>query len=337
MTRRAKTGKVLLLSPYGRFLGYCNMSFVVKGKRGEKKVPFYKVGEIILQTGNSVSVGALSSAGFWGVDVMVMSASGRPVSSMVSLDDFSHVGTRVAQYEAYKNRAKGIAKIFLLGKIRGQTLLLQKYGLEFKELPLIDFGGCLDDVRHRWNSLESKYSRFYFSRIFKLFPKFLQINRREGFRAYDGTNNLLNFCYMFLGWKVFRALIKAKLEPFLGFLHKVQENRPSLVCDFQELYRYLMDNFIIEYSKKLTKKDFEKHFVKGRFNRKTPRVYLDHEKTNRLVEALTEYFKSRVEVPTMRKRGRSQSLETLICQEASLFAAFLRGEKSDWKPRLVIP
>jgi len=58
-----------------------------------------------------------------------------------------------------------------------------------------------------------------------------------------------------LSWKVHRALINAKLEPFLGFLHLVQYGKPSLVCDFQELYRYLVDNFLIQYCRRLDSKD----------------------------------------------------------------------------------
>lgn len=59
-----------------------------------------------------------------------------------------------------------------------------------------------------------------------------------------------------LAWKVHRALINAKLEPYLGFLHSEQFGKPSLVCDFQELYRYLIDDFLIERRKKFHKKDF---------------------------------------------------------------------------------
>jgi hypothetical protein len=36
----------------------------------------------------------------------------------------------------------------------------------------------------------------------------------------------------------------------------VQYSKPSLVCDFQELYRYLIDNYLIERCQKLRKKDF---------------------------------------------------------------------------------
>ena len=37
-------------------------------------------------------------------------------------------------------------------------------------------------------------------------------------------------------WKVHRAVIRAKLEPYLDFLHTQQYGKPSLVCDLQELY-----------------------------------------------------------------------------------------------------
>lgn len=54
-----------------------------------------------------------------------------------------------------------------------------------------------------------------------------------------------------------RAIIKAKLEPFLGFVHSEQFGKPSLVCDLMELYRFLIDDFIMQYSKGLRKKGNE--------------------------------------------------------------------------------
>ena len=84
----------------------------------------------------------------------------------------------------------------------------------------------------------------------------MQIRNRKTFKAYDGVNNIFNLAYEILKWKVHRAIIKAKLEPYLGFLHSEQWGKPSLVCDLQELYRYLIDDFIIEYCRKIRKKDF---------------------------------------------------------------------------------
>ena len=53
---------------------------------------------MVLKSGNMVSTGALASLGFWDVDVMVMTQRGRPVALLKSLDDDSHVKTRICQY-----------------------------------------------------------------------------------------------------------------------------------------------------------------------------------------------------------------------------------------------
>jgi CRISPR/Cas system-associated endonuclease Cas1 len=70
-----------------------------------------------------------------------------------------------------------------------------------------------------------------------LFAKFLRgpPSRKATFLAYDGMNNTFNLAYEVLKWKVHAAIVKAKLEPYLGFLHSAQFGKPSSVCDFQEL------------------------------------------------------------------------------------------------------
>ena len=67
---------------------------------------------------------------------------------------------------------------------------------------------------------------------------------------------MFNLAYEVLQWKVHQALLKAKLEPYLGFLHTTAMGKPSLICDFMELYRYLIDDFLIQYCRKLKASDF---------------------------------------------------------------------------------
>jgi CRISPR-associated protein Cas1 len=76
----------------------------------------------------------------------------------------------------------------------------------------------------------------YFEQIFSLIPEKLRPAERKTFQAYDGINNIFNLAYEALSWRVHIALINAELEPYLGFLHSVQEGKPSLVCDLEELY-----------------------------------------------------------------------------------------------------
>ena len=51
------------------------------------------------------------------------------------------------------------------------------------------------------------------------------------------------------------------------------------------------------------------------------------------MKKMNEFFESKVEVPRIRV-GNKQTIETLINEEALLFAKYLRGEINDWKPRL---
>ena len=117
-------------------------------------------------------------------------------------------------------------------------------------------GESLDKIRTRLHKIEDRYTKRYFDQIFGLLPEPIRPKHRKGFKAYDGTNNIFNLAYETLSWKIHRALIKAKLEPYLGFLHSVQHGKPSLVCDFMELYRYLIDYFLIEYCRSLNPRDF---------------------------------------------------------------------------------
>ncbi len=104
--------------------------------------------------------------------------------------------------------------------------------------------------------MKTKYSKRYFNQIFELFPETIGSSSRETFLAYDGMNNTFNLAYEVLKWKVHTAIVGAKLEPYLGFLHSVQFGKPSLVCDLMGLYRYLIDDFLIQYCQKLRVKDF---------------------------------------------------------------------------------
>lgn len=191
-------------------------------------------------------------------------------------------------------------------------------------------------ARRRLLPIESKYTKRYFSQIFELFPEKLRPSSRETFLAYDGVNNTFNLAYEVLSWKVHRAIIKAKLEPYLGFLHSTAFGKPSLVCDFQELYRCLIDDFLIQYCQSLRVKDFAVKAERLSKMRRGKREYLSEPKTTDLMKRLSVYFESKVEVPRI-KHGCRQTLETLISEEALLFAKYLRNERENWIPRVVVP
>ncbi|OGD45759.1 hypothetical protein A3K70_00620 [Candidatus Bathyarchaeota archaeon RBG_16_48_13] len=148
-------------------------------------------------------------------------------------------------------------------------------------------------------------------------------------------NNIFSLAYEILSWKVHRALIRAKLEPYLGFLHSAQYVKPSLVCDFQELHRYLIDDFLVQHCRKLRKKDFMVKTENLSPGKKGKREYLNDSGTDDLMKELDKFFERRVEIPRIRV-GQGQTLEILINEEALLFARFLRDERENWTPRVEV-
>lgn len=136
-----------------------------------------------------------------------------------------------------------------------------------------------------------------------------------------------------LSWKVHRALINAKIEPFLGFLHSIQYGKPSLVCDFQELYRYLIDDFLIQNCGRLNSKNFVVKIENLSRNKKGKRIYLNDIQTEDLMKQLNVFFESKIRIPRI-KVGEKQTIETLINEETLLFAKYLRNERETWNPRI---
>ena len=67
--------------------------------------------------------------------------------------------------------------------------------------------------------------------------------------------------------------------------------------------------------------------------RKGKREYLNDAETRRMMKELERYFESKVEIPLI-IYGKRQRIETLINEETSLLAKYLRDEKKTWIPRV---
>jgi hypothetical protein len=96
----------------------------------------------------------------------------------------------------------------------------------------------------------------------------------------------------------------------------------------------LIDDFLIERCQKLRKKDFVlvsdfmMHLKMGK------KIHLKEYETDSLAEDLNAFFERMVDVERI-KVGKRQTIDTLISEEALLFAKFLRLERNTWVPRLV--
>jgi CRISPR/Cas system-associated endonuclease Cas1 len=74
------------------------------------------------------------------------------------------------------------------------------------------------------------------------------------------------------------------------------------------------------------------HLQGGR-NPEEEREYLSDSETKTLLDELNKFFETKIEIKRIRN-GEHQTLETLINEEALLFAKYLRGEVKGWEPRV---
>jgi hypothetical protein len=65
------------------------------------------------------------------------------------------------------------------------------------------------------------------------------------------------------------------------------------------------------------------------------KIHLKEYETDSLAEDLNAFFDRMVNIERI-KIGKRQTIDTLICEEALLFAKFLRNENKDWHPRIGI-
>jgi CRISP-associated protein Cas1 len=333
------------LSDYGSYLGRDQGCFEVRQKTGKvERYPHFEneIGEAVLKSGSYVSVDALIDLALWNIDTYIMTRNNRVVALLRNMEDDNHVETRTAQYQALEN-GKGIqiAKQIVMSKLEGSQRVLNKWSLEPFDMDLIKRqisaipAKELKGFRRRLLAVEANCAKPYFERIFSLFPENIRPENRKTRMAYDGINNVFNFGYYVLKCRVHKALIKAKLEPYLGFLHAVRSDNAGLVCDFMEPYRYLIDDLLIERCQKYKKKDFvavTDFMMKLRMGKK---IHLCEYETDELAEALNELFNRFSDIPRIR-HGFKQTLDTLIAEEAFLLAKSLQENDNEWVPRLVL-
>lgn len=100
-----------------------------------------------------------------------------------------------------------------------------------------------------------------------------------------------------------------------------------------ELYRYLIDNYLIQNYRGISKNRFVTKKESMMRKKVGKREYLNDADSKKLMRRLNMFLECEVEIPRIR-HGKKQTLETLINEEAYLLAKFLRKERKDWNPRI---
>ena len=244
-----------------------------------------------------------------------------------------HVETRIKQYQAHScDKGICIAKSILTAKITAEASLLERYNAGFDSRPYLRQIKRVktqpgDKTRRALFSIEGEYSQKYVPRFFKLFPTQLQTHVRESYGATAALNNILNLSYEVLRWEVYKSILDAHLDPYLGYLHSIEHSKPSLVCDIQEPYRAWIDAFLVEYCRRLSSRDLEAKYHQGK-----PRIFLKHPESSKLIAELNTHLNRRAGKQRTHKYGSSSKLKTIIQEDTERLAGYVRGKLHSWQP-----
>lgn len=85
--------------------------------------------------------------------------------------------------------------------------------------------------------LEAQAAQIYWFMIARIIDQYIKFEGRKKRGATDPVNVMINYGYGILYTRTWRALHKARLNPYIGYLHSNQRGDPALVFDFIEEFR----------------------------------------------------------------------------------------------------
>jgi CRISPR-associated protein Cas1 len=329
----------LTVSEFGDYLGVQGLDFISKNDKGElhNRVPIYQAKQILLTPKGCVSTRALLFAAVYGINTLVLSHSGKPLSVLVPLSQLANGELKLKQFEFCRSpRGSEMAKKIVEAKLLSQKAFLDslygakqriEYHAEALEKP-VRLLRAVDprdsrSARKQLLSVESSYGEFYFQSLRPFFNRKLATGARIGRGAYDPMNNMLNLGYAVLESEVLKAILSAMLDPSMGVLHTSHSSKFSLALDLMEPHRTIVDKFVLRFSERLGLRDFQLRF--GRF-------FLTQDLTIEFLSQLDREFDSFLEGGKVRGRSQRFRVRTAIQDEAVKFARVVEGKDQEYEP-----
>jgi CRISP-associated protein Cas1 len=226
----------------------------------EMEIAPHNVTTILMHEHASVSTDAILVAMQNDIDVLICNGVGHPLGRFMPLKPHAPVRVQKAQLLVSNMPvALDIARQWLVEKSTHQINLLQHMTV-YRQQPFKDsvekFVARLtplkEDLRRvelannkkaaqTLRGIEGNFSRIYFEALNDMMPEGYAFNTRSRQPAQDIFNATLNYAYGILYRRVEKELTMVGLNPYVGFMHRDDYKRLSLVFDFIEPFRVAAD------------------------------------------------------------------------------------------------
>lgn len=328
----------LVLSTPGLMVGKRENKLIVK-KSGivVQEVQLLNLKNVtILSDGISFTSNVVQACADYKISIDFLKRDGLPYAMLHTLY-FSEAKTGIAQLEAYNNgKCFHLVRHFIGGKITNQSNLIKyfsKYYLKRNKVFSETLEATLETLKKHASSalklkhddldtfrqsmfgIEGQASARYWEAMAHIINIHIPFAGRERQGATDLVNCMLNYGYGILYSRVSEAIIKARINPNLSYLHKPEKNRPSLVYDLIEEFRQQgVDRVIIS----IITKSKDLKVTDGQLDERTKKLV-----ATKIIERLNT-----VEV----FRSKEMRFFEIIQHQAIAIAKYLEGENPKYKP-----
>lgn len=190
-----------------------------------------------------------------GIETVLLSEHGDFYGRLVGATS-GHGALRVAQVLRSRDDAwaRATAQQFVRGKLHNMKVFLQRYARRLEEPGIRRAVESIDWLIERTgrtlnlNSLmgvEGQATAVYFGVWKELLQPPWQFEKRIRRPPTDPVNVLLSFGYTLLQQNILGAVLTAGLDPYIGFLHQLTYNRPSLTLDLMEEFRPVIVDSVV--------------------------------------------------------------------------------------------
>ncbi|MFA7061610.1 MAG: CRISPR-associated endonuclease Cas1 [Pedobacter sp.] len=331
-------GFELVVSTPGAFIGKTRKGVVIKNKGVVvHEAPLNNLQHIFVTSPSvTLSSNVVAFCAEKKIPIDFMEHGGMPYARLYPLQA-GNVPLQLAQLKAVEDiRGAHLAKTFVHGKIKNQINLVKYYhkyrksfdaefvaafntkvsamdGLaeEAKELSAADN----ETLRGQLFSIEGRAANEYWQLATILLDGVIVFDGRERQGATDLVNSLLNYGYGILYSKIWNAVIRSGLSPYISYLHKPQSGKPTLIFDLIEEFRsQAVDRVVFS----MINKGVE-------FTREDDILSVDCR--NKLATGVLE------RINTIENfRGKEQRLIEVIKGQARAVGDYLLGESSRYAP-----
>lgn len=253
----------IFINSYGTSLRVRDGLLSIKRDQDIQRVPMGKITKIFVTKSVHLSSDVLYTCLEHGVDFVCTERNGQPVGRLWNhrFGSISALRKKQLSYSMSRHTTAWIVE-HLQTKLEQQKALLEcLYAIDEPYTEYIqqtidklhkahdrlsDIEGLLiREVGPQLRAIEGQAARAYFGCVSKHLPTAYQFTKRTRRPARDITNAMLNYAYGILYSHVESALTKAGLDPYIGFFHRDEYNRPALAYDVIEAFRPWADWVVV--------------------------------------------------------------------------------------------